>query len=142
MVSLWKNITKSIFETIIFYLIEISLLPAHHLWILAVLGSLGSNGWYQPIILTYMILFIKLGSQNNHYPYNLHRGLWQPSFMINWRLKILYLKNENDKNVMKFQSEHISSIIIPLLPGWIKFGKWSYYVFQKLFKKFFNKFKS
>ena len=43
---------------------------AHHLWILAVLGGLGANGWYQLIILTYMISFINLSPQNNHNPYD------------------------------------------------------------------------
>ena len=43
-----------------FYPIQISLLLTHHLWSLAVLGGLGSNGSYQTIILTYMLLFIDL----------------------------------------------------------------------------------
>ena len=54
---------------------------AQHVWILAVLGSLWSNGWYQPIILTYMILFINICQQNNHNPYDRLRGLWKPSFV-------------------------------------------------------------
>ena len=43
-----------------------SAISAHYLWIFAVLGGQGSNGWYKPIILTSRILFINLSSQNNH----------------------------------------------------------------------------
>ena len=81
---MWKIVPKLLFEAIIFYLIHISLLSSHHLWILAVLGGVGSNGWYQPIILIYMILFINLGSQNNHNPYEQHHSLWRPSFYLDW----------------------------------------------------------
>ena len=49
-----KNVLRSLFETNIFYLFQICLLCAHHLWILGVLGVLGSNGWHQTIILTYI----------------------------------------------------------------------------------------
>ena len=38
---------------------------AHHLWTVAVLGGLWSNGWYYPILLTYIISSINLGSPND-----------------------------------------------------------------------------
>ena len=49
MVFLWKNIPKSLLDTIFFYLIKISLLSAHYICILAILEGLGPNGWYQTI---------------------------------------------------------------------------------------------
>ena len=76
-----KNVPKSLFENIIFYLIKISLISAHHLWILTLLWGIGSNWLYQPIILAYIISYIDLGSENDHNPNDRLQSLWQHSFL-------------------------------------------------------------
>ena len=88
---------KKMFLGHFFYLIQISLLCAPHLCILVVLGGLISNGFYQPIIQTYMILFINLYAHKVTITlYDRLKGLWQQSLchsvkcqLTNWTLNII-----------------------------------------------------
>ena len=95
MVSLWKIFPSCFLRPSFFYLIQISLLSDHHLWILAVLWGLGSNGLYQPTNLFYMILFINLGLQNNH---NQHQIYWQLSLGEMEREKMRERERERERD--------------------------------------------
>ena len=103
-----KNIPMSLFETIIFLTIFRYLCSlAYQLCISAVLGGLGTNGWYEPIILTYMILSINLCPQDNHNPPDHFQGLLKSSL-----LKILTTNEDNFLKWDRFTKSHQLQIAV------------------------------